>query len=238
MANIRLSRITLIDNWPGVPEDAYGIPADGWDNTVDNFKTTSAADQPSYPVGTKISAYTDNTNCPGRYTMMYLMYHCWSSTAACVSADFSDGKFFCSHVGYGSACTAQFADTHKAPYFVVGNCYTSAAGEFTNGSPIAIPCCSMSSDGTTAATNGYGDFYGWFWVGGVCPCKDVTILDDSGFLTGVDITTEATMRAGPIVACYTSSTLIPASDDTIFGDQTECAGKAFLPFGWACCSAA
>ena len=246
MATLRLSRLALIDKWPGVPNPNLSIPTDGWDNTTDNFTTTSAAQTPSYPVGTKIMAYTDNTNCPGYYTMMMLMFHDWSTNFD-ISADFSDGRFFCSHVGTGAnpgcASTAQFADTSRAPYFIVANCVSTAVTDATKGTPIAIPCATLNSDGTGVYVATYGDAYGWFWVGGVCPCKDATLLQGTiGSLLGADITVDALMAPGPVFVDFTTSVpWLMGCDNSNAMDATTPAvlkGVNALSCGWVCVSAA
>jgi len=244
MANFRLSKLVLQDKFPGAVNPNLSTPTDGWDNTKDNFVTTAASDQPSYPVGTKISVYTDNTNCPGYYTMAYLALTSCYSSGACISADFSDGKFFCSHPKTGCASQTQFADTSEVPYYVVHMCYTTAATDLTKGTPVAIPCATLAPDGSAASTNGYGDAYGWFWVGGVCPCKDATILDDgSGNYKGVDVTVDGALHPGPVFVCYTAATqLITSADETNALDNTT--GIVTVPdpaaciIGWACSSGA
>ena len=202
MANIRLCDVQLPDNWPGEADQHLGVPANGWDNTKDNFVTTSAdgTDAKSlgtYPMGTKIKAYTDNTNCPGWYTMMYLGLHCATATEANASicAEFSDTGFMCSHVGMVDASHTMFSEGSVAPYYILGTCFTTNSSDLTQGGPVAIPCATHgpgSSDQSSNYTLGYGDSFGWFWVGGVCPCKDATIMDDTqGSLRGIDLTASA-----------------------------------------------
>jgi len=241
MATIRLSRLSLIDKWPGLANPNLSIPTNGWDNTIDNFTTTASGQAPSYPVGTKIMAYTDNTNCPGYYTMMMLMYHDFS--AQDVSGDFSDGNIFCSHVATGCASTAELADTSRAPYFVVAKCYTAIATDVTKGTPVAVPCATIASDGTVAYTNGYGDAYGWFWVGGVCPCEDATLLQGTvGSLLGADMTVNATTAPGPVFVDYTTGVpLLMGCDNSNSMDATTPAvtkNVDSLACGWVCVSAA
>ena len=206
MATIRLSRLILADGFPGDVDDNLGVPANGWDNTTDNFKTTSADGtsdawlKGTYPMGTKIKAYTDNSACPGWYTMMYAAFHCYTkgpTTNFDITGDFSESAFMCSKIGQGCSSQTMF-DTSAAPWYVLGNCFSSFSSDLSCGSPLAIPCTSMSGDGTLASLeeNGYGDSFGWFWVGGVCPCKDVTILQGlGGSLQGADIT--CTVDRGP-----------------------------------------
>ena len=200
MANIRLCKITLPDNWPGDTDQHLGVPANGWDNTTDNFTTTSAdgtlaSEKGTYPMGTKIKAYTDNTNCPGWYTMMYLGFHC-ATDAASICSDITDAPFMCAHVGDTDASDTMF-DSSSAPYYVVGSCYSTYSSDLTQGAPVAIPCASQNvGEGTDANLLGYGDSFGWFWVGGVCPCKDATLLQGAASsLLGADIT--ASTERGP-----------------------------------------
>lgn len=94
MANLFLTHLHLIDKWPGQANQNLGIPTDGWDNTTENFNTaddTAKALNPPIPIGQKRTVYTDNTNAPGTYTMMYLAYNDYSSLD--ISGDFSDGNF-------------------------------------------------------------------------------------------------------------------------------------------------
>jgi hypothetical protein len=193
MATCRLCHIILNDGWPGAVNPNLGIPCDGWDNTVHNFNTgddTAKAFDPPVPPGTKIMSYTDNTVSPGNYTMMYMCFHDYSELD--ITKDFSDGLFWCGKSGLLGMSTSHLADGSKAPYYVVGRCYTAASAEITEMNAIAVPCCEMSSDGTVSATNGYGDFWGWFWVGGVCPAKECTIMSDLTYGStcwgGVDVT--------------------------------------------------
>lgn len=263
MANLRLSRLVLYDKWPGLPSPhavypnrtaACGTAGKGWDNTVDNF---SVADDTSrylnrggpnrggtrVRIGEKRQAYTDNTNCPGYYTMMYLCLHSFESGAAKgdISKDFSDGRFFCAPAGLVCASSSEWADTSVGPYHVVSNCYTGS--DVTKIGMLAIPCSTyIRSDGTLvdSANNGFGDGYGWFWVGGVCPCKDATLLDDeTGSTKGVDITCES--DKGPVLVEVTGGAawLLPA-DITNLTDATSLTGPdtGGLIAGWVCDSAA
>ncbi|MDD5533075.1 MAG: hypothetical protein PHC52_09785 [Syntrophales bacterium] len=240
MATVRLSKVILNDRWPGTPSD-LPVPINGWDNTLDNFKTTASTDLPRYPLGTKIRAYTDNTNCPGWYTMMYLQLTSYCS-GACISADFSDGKFLCAHAAEITT-SMNPVDASIPGYYVVARCYTAVASDATIGAPLAVPCASLAPDGTTAYTNGYGDAYGWFWVGGVCPCKDATIMDDgSGNTKGVDMTTFSTLRRGPFMVEITGGTcMLESPDMSAVADATAVQvgpDAAALVQGWVCASTA
>lgn len=252
MANLRLTRLILNDTWPGVPNARIGIPTDGWDNTIDNF---SSADEtaralnargkfPPVPLGEKRMAYTDNSNCPGWYTMMYLCLHSFEEGMD-ISCDFSDGNFFHGPTLTNSdTSTSEWSDTSLGPYFVVSRCTTGS--DFTRaGGPIAIFCSTnTSSDGTIVATRGYGDGYGWAWVGGVCPCKDITLFDDSLSLKGVDLTVDSPMHRGPVFLENTSGcALLMSCDNTNIKDADPSEGNNLMiagarAIGWVCASAA
>ncbi len=190
MAQIALSYLQLIDKWPGVVNPNLGIPTGGWANSTDNFTTTSGSTTPAYPVGTKIMAYTDNSYCPGYYTMQYLMFHGFEDQDIDVD-DFSQGEAWCGHLTDNTGAEKYQDDFSGCPWYVVTNEMTAAYTDATEAQKLCLPCFTLESDGTTAATNGYGDAYGWFWVGGVCPCADATLLDDdTGAGLGFDVTTD------------------------------------------------
>jgi hypothetical protein len=233
MATIPLSQLILDDRWPGQPSILLGRPTSGWDNTVDNFTSTATDTQPNYPLGTKIVAYTDNTWCAGWYTMMYLSFHDYSGQD--ITADISTGAFYCSHYD-GSDAEYYMIDESACPYYIVSRCYTSANTDATRGMPIAIPCATLASDGSAVYATGYGDAYGWFWVGGVCPCGDATRLQGAvGDLAGADITVTATQR-GPVYADMdgTAAYLTLRS----MGDATDLVNIPYPPVGYACVTAA
>lgn len=252
MANLRLSKLILNDRWPGVPDLRLGVPTGGWDNTVDNFSSADDTQRalnahPSsaktrVPLGQKRQAYTDNTNCPGSYTMMYLCLHSFEDGMD-ISKDFSDGHLFHMQAGVGCISCSEWADTSRGPYHVVSRCTTG--GEPTRGMPVAIFCSTHTySDGTGVNAAGYGDGYGWAWVGGVCPCKDITIMDDgSGNTKGVDLTVDAGVGRGPVFLCQTdAAALLFACDETNILDLTSGVVVDHEPgsmaIGWACVSAA
>ncbi len=252
MANIRLCHIVLTDTWPGDANPHYGIPTDGWDNTVDNFSTfddTARALDPPHPIGEKRSVYTDNTNCPGRYTMMYLHFH--DTSANDVSGDFSNGNFWCAHL---DTSKSQWSDVSQTPYFVVARCVTgtniSLATDATRGSPLAVPCASLTAESslnsaiTDGQTTGFGGAYGWFWVGGVCPVADVTIMGDLTVGStcggrGVDITAGNHQRRGDLYCEFSGSTLLLQSGEftELFDATLTSAYSLVTPVGWACVSA-
>lgn len=263
MAGINLSSVILYDRWPGPVNPNLSIPADGWDNTLDCFKTTSANDQPSYPLGTKIMAYSDNSWAPGWYTMIYLMYHSYEAVALYeCSKDFSNGLPMCGPIVAGAAGTCQsqtqlatFGDNTALPYYLVSRCVSACAGrsDFSRsvvGGPYALPCWTASSDGSVAATNGYGDAYGWFWIGGVCPARDVTLFDGAG--AGVGSTCRgigacvtgsfATKAIGPLYfensqATDTGYLTNDISDVVVVAGDISYAPLSIQPIGWSCMTA-
>lgn len=246
---LRLAHLVLQDKWPGVPNPNLSIPTGGWDSTRWCYKTTSTTedDNPGYPIGTKIMAYEDNSECPGWYTMMYMAFHSIEGAAAAgdISSDFSESNFFCFHYD-GSHAVRYDVDTSTVPYFVVASCYTnSTAGLCTDTSRgvcgAALACWTASGDGTAAYTQGYGDAFGWFWVGGVCPLSDVSLFWGLGDNTtlGVDITVDTLMRRGPVMAELTAASLhLFTSDVSNIIDATALVGQsgAELVIGWTCAS--
>lgn len=252
-AQLTLSQLILNENkWPGAVNPNQSIPADGWDNTIDNFTTTeNNVTPPNYPVGTKIMAYTDNTYCAGYYTMAYLMFH--DSSSADISGDFSDGNMYCSHYD-GSKAVKYQSDISIVPWYVVTRCYSAGGGDagsdITSGSPLAIPCATLDGDSSIQHTSGdaqelgYGDAYGWFWIGGVCPAKDATLLQGTaGSLAGADVSVDTLMRKGSVMCEYSSHTLGLFSVDTSnFDDATTLDNNVNntnidLGIGWVCTSA-
>ena len=251
-ANIRLAYLNLHDTWPGEANQNLGIPTDGWDNTVENFQTTASGQAVPIPVGQKRSVYTDNTNCPGTYTMMYLAYHDTSSYD--VSGDFSDTQFWCAALGDSSR--TQWSDGSKTPYYVVSRCVTGTntmmRTDATVGAPLAVPCASITADSSVSSASGdapvdddFGGAYGWFWVGGVCPVKDVTIMADLTYGStcggrGVDITAGTDLKRGNFYAEISSAALILTSGDftELFDETLTSAMSLQQSAGWACVSAA
>lgn len=251
-SNLRLSQLILNESkWPGAVKFTEGIPVNGWDNTVDNFTTTSGnVTPPNYRVGTKISVYTDNTYCAGNYTMAYLMFH--DSSSADISGDFSDGAMFCSHYD-GSKAVKYQSDISAVPWYVMTRCYSAGGGDhgsdITSGSPLAIPCATLVGDSSIEHTTGdaqdlgYGDAYGWFWVGGVCPAKDVTLMQGTGgSLAGADISVDDELRKGSVMMNYLTNTLgIVNTDTSNFNDVTTLDEDTVntnidLAVGWVCTS--
>ena len=229
MSTLSLSQLILDDRWPGAPSTLLGRPTGGWDNTTDNFTTTSSSTTPSYPLGTKVVAYTDNTWCPGWYTMMYLSFHDYS--AQDISGDYSDAAFWCSHYDASDAELYQ-VDISVCPYYIVSRCYTAVNTDVTRGAPVAVPCATIASDGTGAYAAGYGDAYGWFWVGGVCPCADVTLMQGTAsVLYGADVTMAVTKKGA--VYAYMDGTTASLNFRSS-GDLTQPHSDPNPPIGWAC----
>ena len=249
MAGINLSSIILDDRWPGAVNPNLGIPKGGFDNTTDNYTTTAASDTPKYPLGTKIMAYTDNSWAPGWYTMMYLMYHSYESGATYdISADISDGWIGCLHCdGSTAQHYNQQGDTSTIPYYVVGRCITAVATDLSSGGgATALPCCSIGTDGTDSYTQGYGDAFGWFWVGGVCPAKDLTFFDNIGAgkasvcagigacVTG-DFATRAKGNLYFEITAALSTCLLTNDITTYIADATY--AIPIVPIGYSCMTA-
>jgi hypothetical protein len=229
MANLKLTNVWLSDGFPGEANQNLGIPTDGWDNTTENLNTsdnTVLADNPPIPLGQKRSVYSDNSNAPGTYTMIYAAYHDYS--AVDISADYSDGPPFCAHAD-STTHTNIGTDVSIAPYIMLSRCYTAAAWDGTKGNPVALPCStSTGGDGTTSQTNGYGHGLGWFWCGGVCPVNDVTLFRGSAdSAQGADTTATLTEPGPMTIAIDTARAVIAIADTT-----------ASIQHGLACASAA
>jgi hypothetical protein len=232
MANLTLTHLVLDDRWPGQANPNYGIPTDGWDNTTENFNTADDTEKslsPPIPIGQKRQVYTDNTNAPGTYTMIYLAYHDYS--AVDISGDYSDGPPFCGHADTTHA-TPLGADLSTPPYYVVARCYTAAAWDATKGMPVALPCStSIEADSSVnfssgdPATNGYGHGWGWFWCGGVCPAKDVTLFRGSGdSLAGADITAVIEHPGAFKIDIDTARAVVDEADTSSMLDATGITG--------------
>lgn len=255
--NIRLAHLILYDKWPGTPNPNLGIPRGGFDATEWNLSTmddTDKADNPPYPLGTKIQVYTDNSECPGNYTMMYLARHEFSSE--CISSDISESNIFCSLPG--TLCQTHTAavgvdSSGPCPYYFVSQCYTTASCEVSMGNPIAIPCTTVDGDSSESldiTTNdpraqGFGHSLGWFWVGGVCPAGDITFYRGLGdTANGPDITCDgaAMQRKGSVMLCYTAASVeVFGCDLTNYNDTTDLKNgvtPSDAAFAWACASSA
>ncbi len=249
MGTLRLAHLILEDRWPGAVNPNLGIPTGGFDATAWNFSTaddTAKAFSPPYPAGTKIMAYTDNSECPGFYTMMYLARHEFSAEA--ISSDFSEANFYCSKVGTSEVThTAIIGSdaTSVPPYYVVSQCYTAITTDISEGTPVAMACTTADADSSITLTTdpratGYGHAWGFFWVGGVCPAKDITLFKGLGdSLAGVDITVQADMRPGAVyMAISGSSYMLATADPSHFNasDATSVVSPVPTNVGWACSS--
>ena len=206
MATTRLGALILKDKSPGVASMKKGIPVDGWTGAT-HFGVTA----PTYPPGEKRAHFTDNSHNPGWYTMFYGAFAEWSGTNHCISADISDGLCWVAHtcmtqdVSYAADPTYISAvwDGSLQPWYVVSSCTTASSTKDVSGcGMLALPCGSLD-----------GGQYGWFWCGGVCPCKDVTFLDDvSASGTGADLTSLGVVSGG-VHLCQTGGTCMLTSQD-------------------------
>lgn len=228
MANLRLSMVMLKDKTPGATEK-MGIPVDGWDGTISC--STVAGFQP----GTKVRHYTDNSNNPGWYTMLYGCIAEASETNHCISADVSDGLGWVAHTcltedvsdvaGGDPTYTSAYWNGTVQPFWVMGTCTSVdlATKDITGCGQVGLACCSMSDHQ-----------YGWFWIGGVCPCKDVSYLDDvSRVWTGADMTTLGVV-AGHVHLCQTGgSAMLTSQDFSSTVDGTVPTGVNYDSCGYA-----
>ena len=232
MTTVNLCNLYLVDSWPGPVNPNRSVPTDGWDNTVDNITTTVAGETPPVPVGTKVMAYSDNTHAKGYYTMMYLMYHSYEAAAAAHinPTDFSLKGAWCAHYD-GSDAEKYTTGFSAVPYYVVSKCYTAVSADMTTlGLPIALPCATIEGDGTAVFVTGYGDAYGWFWVGGVPPLDDVSYFRGAGDDTrGFDFTTDVLCRKGQVYFDMTADQSWLTSCDISESGQAD-ASKGEVPF--------
>lgn len=238
MSTIKLTQLALVDGFPGTPNPNLSKPTDGWDNTVDNFATTASTDSASYPIGTKIMGYEDSSYCPGWFTMAYLMYHCYTSGNTISATDISLGTTFCFHYD-GSDAQKYGVDASVVPYYVVTKADDDAIADQTEGGAMCIPCATIDAGESSAAyVSGYGDSYGWFWVGGVCPVTECTLFQGTGSgEDGPDISTSTTLRAGPVHAMeVTGNTVFLESCDVSDVHSDSSAGAVPIPVGYLCTS--
>ena len=178
MANeIGWTFVILEDGWPGTVNPNLTKPDGGWDNTTDCCVTI-----PTYPPGTKIAGYNDNTRCPGGYVMCYMGRTDGSHALAFCSdlgnlAAPSVGHLICAHY---EGTSAEGNEDYVAWYYVTSDCLASDAS-LEGYSAVAVACGSMSESNSTAhdGTLIGGPEYGWFWVGGVCPGQDGTSQPNS-----------------------------------------------------------
>jgi len=149
-----------------------------------------------------------------------------------ISADFSDGLMWCAHccltADAGGDLTYKIAldDGTNCPAYIMHQCDANASTDMTNGGAACIPCGTLD----------YYE-YGWFWVGGVCPCKDATIMDGAtGDGIGVDITTDGAVIAGAVWLCCNTVNEVALTGDYSDTVGVSCAGDVdggMIPEPWA-----
>ncbi|KPL25600.1 MAG: hypothetical protein AMJ75_00380 [Phycisphaerae bacterium SM1_79] len=175
MANICMRNVILYDKWPGVPDPNLGIPTDGFDASGTHSCVTTAV----YPPGTKIMAYNDGTYNPGWYTMCYMQFCEGSDLAYDADSDLSTGYGLCFHYEGTNHPTDALGSPQQAWWGVTSDLTNSDGSQ---GGALAVAVRDLS--GTDDAG---GNEFGWFWVGGVCPCntttQDMTKCGNSGPLT-------------------------------------------------------
>ena len=193
---IGLHKILLYDHWPGEPNPNLGVPAGGWDNT----STCQCQSVAYYPPGTKASAYSDFTYCPGNYVMCYMMY----SEGGTFSDDLlaiSEGGGICADTGDDcdtetdalSACYGTVHDITYSKWWIITNDFANSEASH----------CGRVAVGIGAMCEGE---FGWFWVGGVCPAADITWYDQQTGGVGTEMLGEGNIVQG--------SKLMPANDAT------------------------
>ena len=186
---LALHKIILNDNWPGEVNPNLGIPTGGWDSTSVPVAVRSACVcVAAYPPGTKIRAYSDGSKAYGTYTMCYLR--------------FVEGSDFAQDIGDVSdslALVARSAQDQTDAQALIdgsnGDCTVSQWWNVTNDfSASEATQDSLAAVATAAFSTGE---YGWYWVGGVCPYKDVTMFDDSATAdSGAELQGEGNIVAG------------------------------------------
>ena len=131
-------------------DDGKFFLVDNWPGEVTNGANqdwTVQSATEDFPLGTKRAVYDDANN--GWATLMYLRYSTGAGTVAAVAA-----KGICGISTTDMATSGQY-------------CYITNDGSDTVlTGPIAIALRTMTND-----------YYGWFWVGGVCPVGEVAALD-------------------------------------------------------------
>ncbi len=210
MAGLSLRYVNLYDNWPGEANPNLGIPGSGFDST--NGGSGNCVTEPAYPIGTKIMSYNESTLHPGWYTAMYLQF-CEGSDTAFDIGDPSTGYNMC-----GRYCTTQHNPDGGKYYYRVTSDVTNS--DMTKGTPVAFAFADLSGADTTTT----GSEFGWFWVGGVCPCctnpleytrMGGEIKTDGDVLTGEEIvvTDDGTNAGAFDVMCLTVITELTNSGD-------------------------
>jgi hypothetical protein len=159
-----------------------GRPPNGFDSTVGgsgNCVTTAVFD-----VGTKVADYNDGTVNPGWYTMCYMQFVEGSDSAYDAGAP-STGYGLCFHC----EATQHHPDGNVTQtWYAVTHDLTNSDGSY--GGAVALPACDLSGADTTTT----GAEYGWFWIGGVCPCVTSPRVDCTRL--GGDVLTDGNIVAG------------------------------------------
>lgn len=163
MANSTIddSKIYLVDRWPGVVDrNIFGGGA-----PPDGFTGSSHHNvaTPAYQVGKKVAVY-DETN-KGIAILAYLQYIAGTKAATLALA----ARQFL------AMDTSEQATAATSPtYFKLSD----DASEALIQGPLAVALSAMTTT-----------YYGWFWVGGVCPVSFVAALNDT-------YVTDGTVAAG------------------------------------------
>ncbi len=164
MATLSGKDLYLYDRWPGAAKFNIGAPVNGYDSTKEgsgNCVSTAAFD-----IGEKRALYNDSTKHPGYTIFQYLQFVEGSDNAYDADADLSTGYGLCFHINDAS----QHSPDGQTDWYLVTTDLTNSDG--TLGGAVAIAMADFSGNSTSAQNE-----FGWFWVGGVCPCNTLT---DSG----------------------------------------------------------
>lgn len=221
MAGIKLNDLILDGvGWPGPIQSQMGIPTNGWDGTKD---AGNCVTEPLHRIGQKLMAYNDGSRNPGWYTMQYLRFFEGTDLAQDIGA-VSEGYRVCCHAETSAAGDVTVGDYTYAPWYVVTNDCTNS--DATRGGPPAIPAADLSHNQ-----------YGWFWIEGVCPVKDVTKFVVSGDVTGRLLKSTGDVSNGWKVALAGDGTngigLDTAADITLYTDSSFAIGSVIgASIGW------
>ena len=220
MATLGLSYVCLNDLWPGAVNPNLSTPTNGWDNTTDCCVTT-----PTYPAGTKIMGYNDETRNPGGYVMCYMQicdgtFAADHSAALGVKADMSVAGMIKAH--YCGTC-ADGNENNQPWYIVTADCTSSDA---TRGIMRAAVSCSSATDAGTDATL-VGTQWGWCWIGGVNPGQGGTSGTDLTWLYECSVTTTSgeISEGSPVF-------LVDDATNGLTFDGTGSAAEEY-PCGWS-----
>jgi hypothetical protein len=165
--------------------------------------------------------------------MAYLQYATFEDSDISIG-DYSGNAAICCHAD-NSTPENYDVDYSSVPYYVVSPDITGTDAALANMPRVAFPCATLDSDGTASNANGYGDSYGWFWIGGVCPVNDATILDGTaGSGIGADVGCGSMVSSGAVVAAFsTASIYIERPDFSATFNTDGTAGPMQLPIlGW------